>query len=207
MRALFLFIVLGALAAGIAIYLTRGVPVARPYDGDPARLLAAYEEGRTGWDATLASPDSPLPPDRVASFTHLEWFPPDPGFRFEGPVERFRDPKTMQMADTKGGIRKYLRYARFRFEKDGKVHAVTLFRDPKGSELFVPFLDQTSGKESYSGGRYVEAESLDVNRVALDFNHAYNPYCAYDARWSCPIPPEENRLALEIRAGMKRFAH
>jgi uncharacterized protein (DUF1684 family) len=206
-RAFVLFLAVALLAAGAALYWSRGEPVARPFDGDPARLLAAYAEERSEWDSTLAGPDSPLPPDRVASFERLEWFPPDPSFRFEGPVERFSSPEPMEMADTKGGIRRYIRWARFRFEVDGKTHALTIFRDPGGGGLFVPFLDRTSGRESYAGGRYVEADSLDAGRVAVDFNRAYNPYCVYDARWSCPIPPEENRLAVEIRAGMKHFAH
>jgi uncharacterized protein (DUF1684 family) len=69
--------------------------------------------------------------------------------------------------------------------------------------LFIPFRDLTSGKESYGGGRYIDTEIPAGETLILDFNRAYNPYCAYSHRYSCPIPPEENTLKVEIRAGEK----
>jgi len=72
--------------------------------------------------------------------------------------------------------------------------------------LFVPFRDGTSGKETYGGGRYFDCEIPPIgNSILLDFNKAYNPYCAYNPRFSCVIPPEENRLKIKIEAGEKLF--
>ena len=73
--------------------------------------------------------------------------------------------------------------------------------------LFVPFTDLTNGKGSYSGGRYIDTRIPPGKKIVLDFNKAYNPYCAYNGKYSCPIPPEENHLEVEIRAGVKDFEH
>jgi len=75
----------------------------------------------------------------------------------------------------------------------------------QGDELFIPFRDATSGKDTYGAGRYVEAEPLGKGRYLLDFNRAYNPYCAYNDDWRCPLPPAENWLTVAIRAGEKSF--
>ena len=75
----------------------------------------------------------------------------------------------------------------------------------QGHELFIPFRDATSGTDSYGAGRYVEAHPLGQKRYAIDFNSAYNPYCAYNENWSCPLPPRENWLDVPIRAGEKTF--
>jgi hypothetical protein len=94
-----------------------------------------------------------------------------------------------------------------RFEVGGEPARVTLFASPDTHELFLPFRDATSGKETYGAGRYLEVEPPNADgRVVVDFNDAYNPYCAYNASWSCPIPPGENWLAVPIRAGERSFA-
>jgi len=82
---------------------------------------------------------------------------------------------------------------------------LTLFKDLHGAELFLPFADATSGHETYSAGRYIDPHMLPDGRVEVDFNYAYNPYCAYNERWSCPLTPAENRIKVEVRAGEKNF--
>jgi hypothetical protein len=71
-------------------------------------------------------------------------------------------------------------------------------------QYFVAFTDSTTGNETYGGGRYAHLDSLDEHRFVLDFNQAYNPYCAYDTLWMCPLPPRENRLPFAVRAGMTK---
>ena len=90
-----------------------------------------------------------------------------------------------------------------RFDVAGE--RVALIAYEQGDELFIPFRDATSGKETYGAGRYVEAEPLGGGRFTLDFNRAYNPYCAYNDAWRCPLPPSENWLAVAIRAGELSF--
>ena len=85
----------------------------------------------------------------------------------------------------------------------GDIVRAALFH--QGDELFIPFRDATSGKDTYGAGRYVEAEALGNGRYLLDFNRAYNPYCAYNDDWRCPLPPAENWLKVAIRAGEKSF--
>ena len=89
------------------------------------------------------------------------------------------------------------------FSVDGADATLLAFH--QGDALFIPFRDATSGKDTYGAGRYVEAEALGGGRYLLDFNHAYNPYCAYNDDWRCPLPPAENWLKVAIRAGEKSF--
>lgn len=80
-----------------------------------------------------------------------------------------------------------------------------VYRSVDGDGYFLPFMDATTGEESYSDGRYLDLPSTDDGRLVVDFNYAYNPYCAYNANWSCPIPPSENRLTVAITAGEKTY--
>ena len=110
------------------------------------------------------------------------------------------------MQTTTGGEQSYRRAGVLRFRVEGRPAQVTLFESPDMHELFLPFRDATCGTESYGAGRYLEvAPPGPDGRVVVDFNYAYNPYCAYNPSWSCPIPPGENWLAVPIRAGEKAF--
>lgn len=84
---------------------------------------------------------------------------------------------------------------------DGQGVGLTVYRDPEGGGLFLPFQDATSGHETYPAGRYLELPVLEDGRIRLDFNYAYHPFCAYNANYSCPMPPIENKLDVPIRAG------
>ncbi len=93
-----------------------------------------------------------------------------------------------------------------RFEVGGEPTQVTLFASEGSRELFLPFRDATSGTQTYGAGRYLEVEPASLDgTVEVDFNYAYNPYCAYNPQWSCPIPPGENWLAVPIGAGEQSF--
>src|SRR5690606_19820929 len=88
---------------------------------------------------------------------------------------------------------------------DGVAVGLTLYRDPEGGDLFLPFQDETSGNETYGAGRYLDVTALEDGRVLLDFNYAYHPFCAYNPSYSCPMPPVENRLPAPIRAGERNL--
>jgi len=150
-----------------------------------------------------SSPDSPLTAEQKRSFRGLRYFPENPALVFDLALEPFADPERIEMLTTTGDIRAYERSGRIRFEVDGQAASLTIFRSEDG--YFLPFADGLAGRETYGAGRYLEPEELGDGRLRIDFNLAYNPYCAYNERWSCPIPPAENRLPVPIRAGEQAF--
>jgi uncharacterized protein (DUF1684 family) len=154
-------------------------------------------------------PRSPLTAEQRSTFERLDYFAEDDMFVVRAALEidgiDRDEPITMQTTD--GGQQIYRRAGTVGFEVDGQRARVTLFSSPDMHELFLPFRDHTSGSESYGAGRYLEVEPPGPDgRVVVDFNHAYNPYCAYNPDWACPIPPGENWLGVPIRAGEKTFS-
>jgi len=150
-------------------------------------------------------PQSPLTPEQKHRFTGLQYFPENEALRLEVEAELLFDQQPMQMQTSTGGVQTYVRHARFKFQVDGQDAELTIYQSENG--YFLPFVDSLAGKETYPAGRYLEPESLPGNRFLVDFNLAYNPYCAYNEMWSCPITPAENRLKVPIRAGEKLFEH
>ena len=148
-------------------------------------------------------PQSPLTTEQKMGFTGLNYFPENEALRLEVQVEPFADPQPITMQTSTGGVQEYMRYGRFKFQVDGQDAELTIYRNEHG--YFLPFVDSLAGKETYPAGRYLEPEALPGNRFFVDFNLAYNPYCAYNEMWSCPITPAENRLKVPIRAGEKLF--
>jgi uncharacterized protein (DUF1684 family) len=152
-------------------------------------------------------PRSPLTPEQRANFAGLSYFPENPRLRIEAELGTGVDlDEDIVMQTTTGGTQVYRRAGKVRFEVDGQPAEITLYKSPDQHELFVPFRDATSGSETYGAGRYLEVGPPMDGRVVVDFNDAYNPYCAYNPEWSCPIPPGENWLAVPIRAGEKDFS-
>jgi len=149
------------------------------------------------------SPHSPLTPEQQAVFTGLRYFPENPALRLTVDVERFPNPETIRMQTSTGDVAEYERFGRFRFTIDGQEAALTIYRNELGT--FLPFADALAGRETYGAGRYLEPEELPDGRFVVDFNFAYNPYCAYNENWSCPLTPAENRLKVPIRAGEMTF--
>ena len=109
----------------------------------------------------------------------------------------------MVMQTSTGGVQEYIRHGKFKFQVDGQEAELTIYQSEHG--FFLPFVDSLAGSETYPAGRYLEPEALPGNHFLVDFNVAYNPYCAYNETWSCPITPAENRLKVPIRAGEKLF--
>ena len=150
-------------------------------------------------------PHSPLTPGQRRGFLGLRYFAEHQALRLEVKVEPLRDQPPMVMQTSTGGAQEYVRYGRFKFDVDGQPAELTIYRSDNG--YFLPFVDSLAGKETYPAGRYLEPEPLPGDRFLVDFNLAYNPYCAYNEMWSCPITPAENRLKVPIRAGEKLFDH
>jgi uncharacterized protein (DUF1684 family) len=132
-------------------------------------------------------PSSPLTALQRARFGGLAYFPANPPLAVEGQMHSFATPHDVELVTSCGDTERYRRAAVVWFEVDGIPAVLTLFRSERG-DLFVPFRDATSGGETYGAGRYLEARSLGDGRALLDFNYAYNPNCAYNAGWRCPIP-------------------
>ena len=179
--------------------------------GDGA--LARFRRERDGLFA--AHPQSPIPAARRATFSGLAYFPPDPAYRVECEAQPWLgdDPDLVIETGGEDGDINYRRSFTVSFELPGGPCRLTVFAlRAYGGGLFLPFRDRTSGAETYGGGRYLldtvkntDGLALEVNpargRVVLDFNYAYNPSCAYDVRWACPLAPRENWLEVAVTAG------
>lgn len=158
-------------------------------------------------------PDSSiLPKEILAEFTGLEFYPIDLKFRVEATFLRTPDEKPFLMPTTTKRLPEYVKYGEAHFNIDGTSFKLNLYQNTQPSDdpeyidyLFLPFTDLTSGDGSYGGGRYVDATIPKGETMIIDFNKAYNPYCAYNPRYSCPIPPKENDLLIRIEAGVKDF--
>jgi uncharacterized protein (DUF1684 family) len=150
-------------------------------------------------------PQSPLTPEQKRGFVGLRYFPENDVLRLEVQVERLSEQQPMQMQTSTGGVQTYVRHGRFKFQVEGQDAELTIYQNENG--YFLPFADSLAGQETYPAGRYLEPESLPGDRFLVDFNLAYNPLCAYNEMWSCPITPAENRLKVPIRAGEKLFEH
>lgn len=171
--------------------------------------MSELEEFRADKDEFFREhPQSPLTAQQRASFAGLDYFPENEAFVVRGRLDTQgvdRD-EPIVMRTTTGGEQEYRRAGVIRFEIEGQPAQVTLYASPDMHELFLPFRDATSGKETYGAGRYLEVEPPGGgDEVVVDFNYAYNPYCAYNPDWSCPIPPGENWLAVPIRAGERTY--
>lgn len=190
----------------------------------PALLLVAAEHVRaqddrawrdsvdaywTRLDAEFAdSLTSPLTPDDRRTFTHIERFAPDPRFRVEAVFHRVNSADTIIMRTSTARLPRYKVHGTLTFDLDGRTFTVPVYEnavpDPRYPDhLFLPFTDLTNGEETYGAGRYLDLHAPLPDRVTLDLNLAYNPYCAYNHRYSCPIPPAANHLDVAVRAGAK----
>jgi hypothetical protein len=172
-----------------------------------ADYVAAVEEFRADKDAFFReSPNSPIPADERTSFPGLPYYPVDPSLSFEDlQLHPYTgsEPETFQIPTSDGQLRPAHRAGTFSFERDGRLLTLTGYTLDGGHShsIFVPFLDATSGTETYGAGRYLDLEPEEDGTYWLDFNLAYHPSCVYDPQYSCPLTPAENRLPVRIEAG------
>jgi uncharacterized protein len=146
---------------------------------------------------------SPLTREQKRTFTGLKYFSENPSLDLEVTVEEFPAKDEIEMQTTTGDVQTYRRFGRFDFEVDGQPASLTIYEADYG--YFLPFVDSLANKETYPAGRYLEPEPIGDGKFRVDFNLAYNPYCAYNENYSCPLTPFENRLKVPIRAGEKIF--
>lgn len=152
-------------------------------------------------------PQSPLSAEQKKNFTGLNYFPENESLRFTLDVERYPNPEPIQMQTSKGDLRDFFKVGQIKFPVNGVEATLQLYESQDNlDEYFLPFIDATAPDETYGAGRYLEPEQVGPNRLLVDFNVAYNPSCVYaHLKWSCPIPPLENRLSVRIEAGEKNF--
>jgi uncharacterized protein (DUF1684 family) len=156
--------------------------------------------------------ESPLTKEELETFKSLDFFPADTNFRVIAKVERTKDPKPFKMKTTTDRLPLFTVYAYVTFKLKGKTFRLPVYQNQKlmrttefEDYLFLPFTDPTNGKTTYGGGRYLDLEIPEGDTMVIDFNKAYNPYCAYNGKYSCPIPPKENHIDVEVTAGVKKF--
>lgn len=150
-------------------------------------------------------PQSPLTPAQKRKFGGLDYFPENEDLHVIADFEPYEDPEVMTMVISTGGEAEFRRIGQAQFEVNGKPQTLEVYEPADNGELFLPFTDATSGDATYGAGRYLEPHFVDEGKIELDFNYAYNPYCAYNENWACPIPRPENRLDVPIEAGEKKF--
>jgi uncharacterized protein (DUF1684 family) len=152
------------------------------------------------------SDQSPIPADRRTSFQGLPYFPIDEAYRVPAALEIAQTDEVIQLSTSSGAPRRMRRTGQLGFTLKGQALTLTAFSDVNDAQLrrlFVPFADLTAGTETYQGGRYLDLDRQASGVYELDFNRAYHPYCVFDPKYECPIPPKENRMKVPIRAGEK----
>ena len=172
---------------------------------DRAERLAGYRHRRDHFFAD--HPHSPLDDSQRARFAGLDYFPERADLALTLPLDE-TGPGVGDIVDvptTDDKVKPFVRAGIVRFDVDGATVKLTVYRDGERGGLFIPFRDATAGEETYEIGRYLEPQSRPDGTLDIDFNYSYNPFCAYGDGWSCPIPPEENRLRVAIRAGERAF--
>lgn len=175
--------------------------------------VAAAEKFQSELNKSYAdSLKSPLIKEDLKQFKGLDFYPIDEKYIVEAIFIRTKREKSFKMKTTTSRTPMYKKYGELHFSIDGKelklnvYQNVDLKKKPGYDDyLFLPFSDLTCGKDSYIGGRYIDMRIPKLEKVIVDFNQAYNPYCAYNYEYSCPIVPLENDLDIEINAGVKKF--
>ena len=171
--------------------------------------IAAFRADKDQFFKT--SHGSPIPAAEREAFDGLPYYPVDTGLVFDDlALEPYTgsEPVAFEIPTSDGRLRPAARAGVFRFPLDGEARTLTAYTFAGGGNesLFVPFLDATSGGETYGAGRYMDIEVEDDGTYSIDFNLAYHPSCVYDAKFSCPLTPAENRLPVRIEAGERLAA-
>jgi uncharacterized protein (DUF1684 family) len=178
-----------------------------PSAPDSASYVAGLSAARAVKDQDFReSPESPVPKDKRDALLPLQYFPVDPSYRVPAALKLTDDRPVVEMPTSTGAPRRMQLVGTLDFTFQGQAHSLGAFV-PEGTQqivdLFVPFADLTTGADTYPAGRYLDLQPTSTGYYTIDFNQAYNPYCAYNATYECPFPPPSNRLKVAIRAGEK----
>lgn len=183
------------------------------FSGD-AQTSAAYVEEiqkeRKEKETFMKENDESPFKDSLARFDSLNYFPPDVKYHITADIEPIKNKKRVVLPTSDGKEKKYMEYAYASFKLDGVENKLMILEiidsGPYKGTLFLAFADETSAKETYGAGRYLDLKKVPgAATLTLDFNKAYNPYCAYSGNFSCPFPPKENVLKVAIKAGEKNY--
>ena len=178
-----------------------------PSAPDDSQYIEQLTVARAVKDQTFReAPDSPVPADKRDKILPLAYFPVDPNYAVPAVLRLSEDRPVFDMLTSSGEPRRMQLVGTLEFTLQGETRSLGAFV-PDGTEqittLFVPFADQTTGSDTYSAGRYLDIDPTTTGYYTIDFNRAYNPYCAYNATYECPFPPPSNRLKVPVRAGEK----
>jgi uncharacterized protein len=184
-------------------------PASQPPADDATRQIEAFRRQKDKF--FKESDDSPLLAEHKEGFRGVNYYPVDLKYRVVAKLIPDAHAGIFRVQTTTGDYKEYERIGRLEFQIDDQTYSLTAFMPPSdepmhGNRIFVPFRDKTSGKETYGAGRYLDLNKRAGDEYILDFNRAYNPFCAYSPYYSCPLPPGENYLPVEIPAGEKLFS-
>ncbi len=176
---------------------------------DEGSYLEAVQQERQAKDHFMRSSTASPFTDR-SEFKGLNYFPPDARYKIIASVTPISEKNVVVLHTSDGEEQHYLPYAYADFDLDNANNRLLILEVMEGSnrgELFLAFGDETSARETYGAGRYLDVRKVPgSSTITLDFNKAYNPYCAYNDKYSCPLPPVENLLSIPIKAGEKIYA-
>jgi uncharacterized protein (DUF1684 family) len=155
---------------------------------------------------------TPLEKRDLRKFKGLNYYPIDLSFHVKAKLVVNESPVLFKMPTTTTRLPEYSKYGELHFTLQGKEYMLEVYQNPEISKtpgyedyLFIPFTDKTNGTETYDVGRYLEFRIPTSEDIYIDFNLCYNPYCSYNSRFSCPIPPSQNHLPIAVTAGEKKF--
>jgi uncharacterized protein (DUF1684 family) len=177
---------------------------------DQSAYIAEIKKEREEKDTFMKNAGESPFADQKEKFTGLKYFPADAKYKVTATLTPIKDKKQVILATNDGKEQRYLEYAQAEFDLDGFHNTLLILEiidmGPFRGKLFLAFGDATSAEETYGAGRYLDiAKVQGSNTITLDFNKAYNPYCAYNDKYSCPLPPRDNLLSIPIRAGEKIY--
>ncbi|NOX25814.1 MAG: DUF1684 domain-containing protein [Deltaproteobacteria bacterium] len=197
----------------LLVFLVSLLACSKPKHPEDLRYKKEIIKERLAKDQFLrSSPSSPLLLIQRLNFKGLKYFAPDISYRTKAKFTPLASSKSFKIMTSSGRKRLYIVKGRLDFTRNGKKLTLTAYEEKDltashPDDIFVPFTDLTSGRQSYGAGRYLEFNSpgRNIREVILDFNLAFNPYCAYNHNYSCPIPPPGNHLDIAVKAGEKKF--
>jgi uncharacterized protein (DUF1684 family) len=176
--------------------------LAQPASDSLSAIIAAIHQARAAKDSLLRhDPESPLLPQERPAFAGLRYFPIDLEYRLVGELHVYGRQRQIEVPATDGSTILMERFGRFVFSFRGKPFWLEVYRSLENGIVEIFFRDLTNGLSTYPGGRYARLENLENGNYLLDFNNAYNPYCAYNIAYVCPLPPLQNHLPFAVSAG------